>query len=130
MEDLIVLHSREDELVLNFPSETTGRVDGRYEVGLIWKDSVITLQNNRFVGERYLELLEKRLERDPLLKVNYAETIEKDLQKGHIKKLGILMNLSRFHVSGSYHSTLWYILINQERYGESVIQLLGIKYFP
>ena len=31
-------HSREDELVLDFLGKTTGRVDGRYEVGLIWKD--------------------------------------------------------------------------------------------
>ena len=57
--------SREDEMVLESLSKTTRKVDGRYEVGLIWKDSSTALPNNRVVAEKRLELLDKRLEKDP-----------------------------------------------------------------
>ena len=80
-------HSREDEMVLESLSKTTHKVDGRYEVGLIWKDSSTALPNNRVVAEKCLELLEKCLEKDPQLQIKYAETIENDLQKGYVKKL-------------------------------------------
>ena len=74
-------------MVLESLSKTTRKVDGRYEVGLIWKDSSTALPNNRVVAEKRLELLEKRLEKDPQLQIKYAETIENDLQKGCVKKL-------------------------------------------
>ena len=80
--------SRKDEMVLESLSKTTRKVDGRYEVGLIWKDSATALPNNRVVAERRLELLEKRLDSDPRLKVQYTETIENDLHKGYIKEVG------------------------------------------
>ena len=80
--------SREDEMVLESLSKTARKVDGRYEVGLIWNDSATALPNKRVVAERRLALLEKRLDRDPQLKVKYTETIENDLHKGYIKKLG------------------------------------------
>ena len=79
--------SREDEMVLESLSRTTRKVDGRYEVGLIWKDAAKSLPDNRAFTRKRLELLEKRLERDPQLKATYTETIENDLHKGFIKKL-------------------------------------------
>ena len=79
--------SREDEIDLKSLSKTTRKVNGRYEVGLIWKDLIRALPNNRVIAEKRLELLERRLERDSQLKVKYTETIENDLQKGYIKKL-------------------------------------------
>ena len=79
--------SREDEIDLKSLSKTTRKVNGRYEVGLIWKDSIRALPNNRVIAEKRLELLERRLERDSQLKVKYTETVENDLQKGYIKKL-------------------------------------------
>ena len=79
--------SREDEMVLESLIRTTRKVDGRYEVGLIWKDAAKSLPDNRALARQCLELLEKRLERDPQLKAKYTETIENDLHKGYIKKL-------------------------------------------
>ena len=66
---------------------TTRKVDGRYELGLIWKTPTITLTNKRVVAERRLELLGKRLETDPQLKQKYHEIVENHLQKGYIKTL-------------------------------------------
>ena len=67
--------------------KTTSKVDGRYQVGLIWKDLTTNLPDNRAVPETRLHLLERRLESDPELNVKYRQTIDDDLQKGYIKKL-------------------------------------------
>ena len=61
-------------MVLESPSRSTREVDGRYEVGLIWKDAAKSLPDNRALARKRLELLEKRLERDPQLKAKYTET--------------------------------------------------------
>ena len=79
--------SKEDELILESLEKTTSKVDGRYQVGLIWKDLNTNLPDNRAVAERRLHLLEKRLKSDPELNVKYRQTIDDDLQKGYIKKL-------------------------------------------
>ena len=79
--------SKEDELILESPERTTCKVDGRYQVGLIWRDSNSDLPDNRAVAEKRLHLLEKRLENDPELNAKYRQTIDDDLQKGYIKKL-------------------------------------------
>ncbi len=76
--------SKEDELILRQSLErTTCKVDGRYQVGRIWRDSNSDLPDNRAVAEKRLRLLEKRLK----LNAKYRQTIDDDLQKGHIKKL-------------------------------------------
>ena len=85
--DSDVRRSKEDELILESLEKTTCKVDGRYQAGLIWKDSNANLPDNRAVAERRLHLLEKRLESDPELKAKYSQTIDDDLQKGYIKKL-------------------------------------------
>jgi len=79
--------SKEDELILKSLERTTCKVDGRYQVGLIWKNLNTNLPDNRAVAERRLHLLEKRLESDPELNAKYRQTIDDDLQKGYIKKL-------------------------------------------
>ena len=79
--------SKEDELILESLERTTCKVDGRYQVGLIWKNSNTNFPDNRAVAERRLHLLEKRLESDPELNAKYSQTINDDLQNGYIKKL-------------------------------------------
>ena len=56
--------SREDEIDLKSLSKTSHKVNGRYEVGLIWKDSIRALPNNRVIAKKRLELLERQLKRD------------------------------------------------------------------
>ena len=79
--------SKEDELILESLEKTTCKVDGRYQVGLIWKDLNCNLPHNRAVAERRLHLLDKRLESDPELNAKCRQPIDDDLQKGYIKKL-------------------------------------------
>mgnify|MGYP000497766209 CR=1 FL=1 len=78
---------KEDELILESLEKTTCKVDGSYQVRLIWKDFNTNLPDNRAVAERRLHLLEKRLESDPELNAKYRKAIDDDLQKGYIKKL-------------------------------------------
>jgi hypothetical protein len=79
--------SREDERVIKLLDDTTQFVDGRYEVGLIWKDPNVNLPNNKVVAERRLRSLERRLHHDPLLSIKYRQTINNDIEKGHVQKL-------------------------------------------
>ena len=64
--------TREDEMVLESLSKTTRKVDGRYEVGLIWKDAAKSLPDNRALTRNRLELWDKRLEKDPQLKAKHT----------------------------------------------------------
>ena len=79
--------SVEDEGVMKFLNESTRKVDGRYEVPLIWCDKNVNLPDNFPAAARRLEFLEKRLSRDPELATNYKKTIDMDLEKGYIKRL-------------------------------------------
>ena len=72
---------------MKFLNEKTRKVDGRYEVPLIWKDQNIRLPDNRIVAVHRLNVLERRLQRDPELAAAYEKTISSDLEKGYIKKL-------------------------------------------
>ena len=79
--------SVEDERVMKFLNESTQKVDGRYEVPLIWCDKNVNLPDNFPAAARWLEFLEKRLSCDPELATNYKKTIDMDLEKGYIKRL-------------------------------------------
>ncbi|XP_068692553.1 uncharacterized protein [Montipora foliosa] len=79
--------SVEDERVMEFLNESTRKVDGRYEVPLIWCDKNVNLPDNFPAAARRLEFLEKRLSRDPELAANYKRTIDMDMKKGYIKRL-------------------------------------------
>ena len=79
--------SVEDGRVMKFLSESTRKVDGRYEVPLIWCDDNVNLPDNFTAAARRLEFLEKRLNRDPELAANYRKTIDMDIKKRYIKRL-------------------------------------------
>ena len=44
-------------MVLEALSRTIRKVDGRYKVGLVWKDAVKSLPDNRALARKRLELL-------------------------------------------------------------------------
>ncbi|CAB3994162.1 Hypothetical predicted protein [Paramuricea clavata] len=93
--DVETQRSVEDENAMRILEETTKKVDGRYEVPLLWKNGG-SMQNNRTVAEHRLALLERRLQRDPNLAEAYKETIHRDLEKGYVKR--IVLNEAPFLV--------------------------------
>ena len=70
--------SVEDERVMKFLNESTRKVDGRYEVPLIWCDKHVNLPDNFPAAARRLEFVEKRLSRDPELATLLTWTWKKD----------------------------------------------------
>ena len=66
---------------------TTRFTEGRFEVGLLWNKPNAKLPNNYSAALGNLKSLERRLSKDPQLKQMYQDTIDKDEEKGFIKKL-------------------------------------------
>ena len=85
--DSDIQRSVEDEKVMKFLDEKTCKVDGRYEVPLIWRDDKVDLPDNFAAAAQRLNFLEKRLSRDPDLAERYRKTIDTDIEKGYIKQL-------------------------------------------
>ena len=66
---------------------TTDVSSNHCRIGLLWKDSGVTLTNNRsLVVSRFLSL-ENKLNKKPELKKRYTDTIRDYINKGHATKL-------------------------------------------
>ncbi|KAK3746513.1 hypothetical protein QZH41_005378 [Actinostola sp. cb2023] len=79
--------SLEDRRAKAIMDNTVTFVNGHYQIGLPWKYDAPQLPNNRSMAERRLELLKKRLLRDPVLAKKYTETMEQYIAKGHAAKV-------------------------------------------
>ena len=78
--------SKKDEKALQFLESTTNYSDGHYEIGLLWKENA-KLPNNRWLAEKQLKQLNKKLSTKPDLQSKYEETLQKDLQNGYVVKV-------------------------------------------
>ena len=68
--------------------QRTETFDGEpYEVGMLWNDNPRHLPKNFFKAMGRLKSLERRIEKDPVLKDRYEETIKMDLATGFVRKL-------------------------------------------
>ena len=67
--------------------KTLKKTDGRYEVGLLWRDDDVILPNSYSNALRRLATQEKQLAKDPGLKNWLCKTFEEYQQKGYIRKL-------------------------------------------
>ena len=74
--------SFEDRKVLKLWDENVKFEDGKYELPIPWKDGSPALPNNRFVAEKRLNLLRKRLDRENLVS-KYSENIYKMFTSGY-----------------------------------------------
>ena len=94
--------SVEDKRALKVIEETLTKVDGHYEIGLLWKDKEIHLPNNRAVAELRLQHLKRRLEQDAEIKQRYTAAINDYIIKGYAKQL------TNAEESAKGHKT-WYL---------------------
>ena len=69
--------SKNDKRALDIIESTTKLANGHYEVGLLWKENA-DLSNNRWLAEKQLYQLNKKLSNNPESKQKYEETLEKD----------------------------------------------------
>ena len=78
--------SKEERHALSTLQKTTTFKDGRYEVGLLWHPNA-SLPNNFSAAIQQFKKMKHRLSRQPDLHAMYQDTIDKDLEKGFIRKL-------------------------------------------
>ena len=83
------LMSSEDKEAVAMLKSTINYQQGRYEVGLMWRNPHSTLPNNRSAAVRRLLSLENRLKKDATFAVTYANQIEEYVTLGHAKRLSI-----------------------------------------
>ena len=75
--------SVEDRRVLEIWDKTTQIVDGHYQFDIPFKTDPPELPDNKYLAERRLDSLGRRLGRDPDLLTKYKATIEDLLEKGY-----------------------------------------------
>ena len=66
---------------------TTKLKNGRYEVGLLWRNKEPALPNNRVQAEKRLRQLKRRFQRDPAFAEQYRAVMTDYIDKGYAVKL-------------------------------------------
>ena len=74
--------SQEDRMFLGQVSDTTTRKDGKYSVGLPYRDEE-PLPNNREFALRCTASLKRKLEKDPVKRESYVSQVQKYVEKGY-----------------------------------------------
>ncbi|XP_043229563.1 uncharacterized protein LOC122385388 isoform X1 [Amphibalanus amphitrite] len=80
-------YSQKDTRAQTMLDSTTKLQDGRYEVGLLWKQEDTKMPDNRKMAERRLESLERSLSRDPTRAAAYEEALMGYVAKNHARKV-------------------------------------------
>ncbi|XP_055604521.1 uncharacterized protein LOC129752777 [Uranotaenia lowii] len=95
--------SESDKRALAILEKTTRRVDGRFETGLLFKNSEPRFPNSRPMAERRLQALERRLARNPFLGLKVREQINQYLEKGYAHRA------SMEELQGTDPEKTWYL---------------------
>jgi hypothetical protein len=81
------LRSKDDENALNTFEKTLNLTNGRYEIGLLWKEPNVHLPYNQNVAMRRLICFEQKLQRDSILKAAVVYKINDNIEKQYLKKI-------------------------------------------
>ena len=79
-------HSKEEQQAIETLEQTTQFNGERYEVGLLWREDKVELPNDFYSAKGQLKSLERRLQKEETLKNRYQETIDTDVNSGHVRK--------------------------------------------
>ncbi|KAK3710896.1 hypothetical protein QZH41_016322 [Actinostola sp. cb2023] len=80
--------SQNDRRALEIMQTTTVKLeDDHYEIALPWKNDPPCLHDNKSQAERRLQLLKKRLQKDPVVLEKYKDFMDNLLSKNHARKL-------------------------------------------
>ncbi|XP_065073508.1 uncharacterized protein LOC135697661 [Ochlerotatus camptorhynchus] len=79
--------SEEDKRALKILQETTRRVDGRLETGLLWRNDDPCLPNSYPMAVRRMEALERKLSKDSYLDGKVRGQIAEYLEKGYAHRI-------------------------------------------
>lgn len=82
--------SREDERAFSLMKTTAARMSGhRWEIGLLWRDEDTVLPDSKNMAMLRLQCLERRLDRDNVLRASYSEKITDYIEKGYFVRATI-----------------------------------------
>ena len=79
--------SLEDKRALNIMESTAVLKEGHYEIAMPWRYSPLCLPNNRTLAVHRLELLRRRLVKDPVLFQKYSAFVDNLLDKAYARKV-------------------------------------------
>ncbi|XP_055643771.1 uncharacterized protein LOC129779977 [Toxorhynchites rutilus septentrionalis] len=103
------LESAEDRRARNLMEQTTRRVNGRFQTGLLWRYDVIEFPDSFNMALRRLECLERRMARDPLLKENLQKQLVEYQEKGYAHRA------CRADLARSDTKRVWYLPLGAVR---------------
>ena len=79
--------SVDDRKALKIVEDSICFKEGHYQIPIPWKDCEDIIPNNRFMAERRLEHLSKKLSKDKLLKDSYVHFMNSLIADGYAKKI-------------------------------------------
>ncbi|XP_055584745.1 uncharacterized protein LOC129737609 [Uranotaenia lowii] len=80
----LTLQSKDDERALSILQKTTlMTADGGYECGLLWKQDEFIMPDSYSMAVKRFKCLERRLEKDPPLKIKVCDLIDEYIKKGY-----------------------------------------------
>ncbi|XP_044573691.1 uncharacterized protein LOC123257775 [Drosophila ananassae] len=96
------LRSKDDEKAFKIMQETCVKIDGLYEIGLLWRHKDTVLPESYTNALKRLNCLKAKIEKEPDLRVKIREQVNNLLEKGYV------IELKNEEV---YHNRIWYLPI-------------------
>lgn len=82
-----MLESKDNQRARSIMESTTSKKNGRYEIGLLWKNDNVELPNSYPMALKRLQCLEAKMAKDAKLADNLRNQIRQFVDKGYIRKL-------------------------------------------
>ena len=96
-------HSKDEQRAIKTLEQTTRFTGERYEVGLLWREEEAKLTNNFYSAMGQFKSLERRLQKDDMLRNCYQETIDTDVKAGYVRKV------QQVELNETRDKLLWYL---------------------
>ena len=96
--------SVKDIKFLKLMDEVCTRSDGHYQLPLSFRNSKVDLPNNRWLAERRLQCLKKKLQKDEKLSTDYVAFVDNLFNKGYASEsTGIQVSSSWYNIHHGKH---------------------------
>ncbi|XP_067628641.1 uncharacterized protein [Eurosta solidaginis] len=81
------LKSHEDARAERILKQTTVRVDGKFQTGLLWKSECINLPDSYLMAKNRLLGMERKFKKDHIFAAKYKQIIHSYIERGYARKL-------------------------------------------
>ncbi|XP_062700111.1 uncharacterized protein LOC134284819 [Aedes albopictus] len=98
-----IMESEADKRARRLLSETTRRVGNRFETGLLWKADDVQFPNSYPMAVKRLEALEKKLNKEPDLRLRVQQQLDDYIAKGYCHRASIK------ELAATDDKSVWYL---------------------